>query len=177
MYAKTAGALPMKQTLLLKFVEHQSLRERLQTEFPEIDDDALRDTVEGLSNLPEVLAAVLRSHLDDVALTRALRSRLSDMQQRLSRIENRAEKKRALVASVMERADLRKLTEPDFTVSLRPTVPPLMITAEAEIPEKYWKPQPPKLDRKALIAALAAGQAVPGTVLGNGGMTIAVRTR
>jgi hypothetical protein len=163
--------------LLRHLAEHEHLRAQLRSQFPEEDDASLRDTLEGLSSLPEMLATVLRSHMDDVALTTALRARLSNMQQRLIRIEDRAEKKRALVASVMERADLRKLTEPDFTVSLRPTAPALMITAEAEIPEKYWKPQPPKLDRKALIAALAAGQAVPGTVLGNGGMTIAVRTR
>ena len=167
----------MDAHLLRQLAEHEYLRAQLHSQFPDADDASLRDTLEGLSSLPEMLAAVLRSHLDDVALTGALRSRLSDMQERLRRIEDRAEKKRALVTSVMARADLRKLTEPDFTVSLRPTAPPLMITAEAEIPEKYWKPQPPKLDRKSLIAALTAGQTVPGTVLGNGGMTIAVRTR
>ena len=167
----------MDAHLLRQLAEHEYLRAQLHSQFPDADDASLRDTLEGLSSLPEMLAAVLRSHLDDVALTGALRSRLSDMQERLRRIEDRAEKKRALVTSVMARADLRKLTEPDFTVSLRPTAPPLMITAEAEIPEKYWKPQQPKLDRKSLIAALTAGQTVPGTVLGNGGMTIAARTR
>ncbi len=167
----------MDAHLLRQLAEHEYLRAQLHSQFPDADDASLRDTLEGLSSLPEMLAAVLRSHLDDVALTGALRSRLSDMQERLRRIEDRAEKKRALVTSVMARADLRKLTEPDFTVSLRPTAPLLMITAEAEIPEKYWKPQQPKLDRKSLIAALTAGQTVPGTVLGNGSMTIAVRTR
>src|SRR5260221_9142366 len=151
----------------------EQIRDELRMEFPEVDEDALRDTLEGLSNLPEILAAILRSHLDDVAVVTALRTRLSDMQERLSRIEGRAEKKRALVTSVMARADLRKLTEPDFTVSLRPTAPPLMITAEAEIPEKYWKPQPPKLDRKSLIATLTPGQTGPGTAFANAGPTIA----
>jgi hypothetical protein len=76
----------------------------------------------------------------------------------------------------MERADLRKLTEPDFTVSLRPTPPPLVVTEETAIPATYWKPQPPKLDRKSLISALNSGIQVSGAILGNGGMTIAVRT-
>jgi len=137
----------------------------------------LRDTLEGISALPELVAAIVRSQLDDSALAAALRSRLGDMQERLARIEGRAEKKRALVASVMERTDLRKLTEPDFTVSLRPTPQPLVITAEGEIPATYWKPQAPKLDRSALIASLKAGEQVPGASLGNGGVTIAVRTR
>ncbi len=167
----------MDTHLLRQLAEHEHLRAQLYSQFPDADDVSLRDTLEGLSNLPEMLATILRSHLDDLALTAALRTRINDMQGRLSRLEDRAEKKRALVASVMERVDLRKLTEPDFTVSLRPTVPPLVVTAEAEIPEAYWRPQPSKLDRRALIAALTAGRTVPGATLGNGGMTIAVRTR
>jgi hypothetical protein len=156
---------------------HEYLRSWLRSEFPDIEDETLRDSVEGISDLPQVVAAVLRSHLDDLAMAGALRSRLVNMRERLTRIEARAEKKRALVASVMDRADLRKLTEPDFTVSLRPTAQPLVITAESEIPATYWKPQAPKLDRSALIASLKAGEQVPGASLGNGGVTIAVRTR
>ena len=156
---------------------YEHIRERLRSEYPDVDDELLHDTIEGLSDLPEIVATILRSHLDDIALATALRARLADMHERLSRIDARAEKKRALVASVMERADLRKLTEPDFTASLRLTPPPLVITAEGEIPAAYWKPQPPKLDRKGLIAALNSGIQVSGATLGNGGLTIAVRTR
>jgi hypothetical protein len=156
---------------------HEHVRERLRSEYPEVDDELLCDTLEGLSDLAEILATIIRSHLDDIALATALRDRLSDMHERLSRIEGRAEKKRTLVASVMERADLRKLIKPDFTVSLRPTPAPLLVTEETEIPAAYWKPQPPKLDRKGLIAALNGGTQVSGAMLGNGGVTIAVRTR
>jgi hypothetical protein len=167
----------MQPPLRNSLANHKHLRDLLRAEFPETDEDTLRDTLEGFSTLPEILAAILRSHLEDVALATALRVRLSDMQERLSRIEVRAEKKRALVAAVMERADLRKITEPDFTVSLRQTPPPLVITAESEVPATFWRPLPPKLDRRALLAALGAGERVPGVTLGNGGVTIAVRTR
>ncbi len=156
---------------------HQRLRERLEAEFPDADEETLGDTLEGISNLAEMLAAVLRSGLDDLALVKALKSRIADMQDRLSRIQSRAEKKRELVASTMEQADIRKLTEADFTVSLRSTRPPLVLTDENEIPEVYWKPQQPKLDRQGLIAALSAGESVPGAMFGNGGMTITVRTK
>ncbi len=99
------------------------------------------------------------------------------MQARLGRIEERARKKRDLVCSVMERADVRKLTEPDITVSLRPSRAPLVLTNESAIPEDYWKAQGPKLDRQGLIAALSAGRDVPGALLGNAPMTISVRTK
>jgi hypothetical protein len=99
------------------------------------------------------------------------------MQERITRFEQRAEKKRALITSVMERADLKKLAEPDFTASFRTTAPSLVITAEAEIPRDFWKPQPPKLDRQGLTAALRGGRNVPGAVLSNGQAAISVRTR
>jgi hypothetical protein len=167
----------MHAPLDLELQQYQYLRECLQTQFPDADEDTLRDTVEGLTNLPEILAALLRSHLDDVALVIALRGRIGEMEQRLARLEQRAERKRLLVTSVMERADLRKIMAPDFTVSLRPTLPPLVVLDEAAIPAAYWKPQPAKLDRKGLLAALNSGHTVPGAVLGNGAVTIAVRTR
>jgi len=167
----------MTLDLLQSLTEHEYLRERLRAEFPDVDEQTLSDTVEGLSTLPEALSAVVRSYLDDLALAAALGLRMGDMQERLGRIERRAEKKRALVTSVMERAGMKKLTEPDFTASLRAVAPSLVVLDEAAIPPVYWRPQPPKLDRQGLTAALRAGAAVAGAALGNGQMTISVRTK
>jgi hypothetical protein len=167
----------MYSPLHVELEQHRLLREKLAKEIPEADDELLRDTVEGLTRLPEMLAAILRSHLDDVAMMYALRERIGDMQERLARIESRSDRKRAIVATVMERADIKKLTEPDFTASLRSTPAPLVIIDEAKIPGEFWKPQPAKLDRRQLAASLSAGEAVPGATLGNGGMTVALRTR
>ncbi|HEV2546621.1 MAG TPA: siphovirus Gp157 family protein [Stellaceae bacterium] len=152
------------------------MREYLRREFS-ADGEALNDTLEGLSELPAILAAMLRFHLDDLALVSALRARMSDMHQRLGRIEARSEKKRGLVASVMEWAGIKKLTEPDLTASLRELPPALIVIEEGRIPEAFWKPQPPKLDRKALLATLEAGEVVAGAALGRGSTTLAVRTR
>ncbi len=156
---------------------HQYLRGRLQDEFPDADEETLRDTLEGMTNLTDMLAEVLRSQLGDQDLVAALKARIGDMQARCGRIEERAHKKRELVTSVMERADLKKLMEPDFTVSLRPIRPPLAVVDEDAVPEEFWKPQPPKLDRQGLISALAAGRDISGAILGNPPMTISVRTK
>jgi hypothetical protein len=157
--------------------EYEYLQQRLKAEFSDADEDIVRDTLESLSSLPEMLAYVLRSYLEDLALAAALGIRISDMQERVARIEQRAERKRALVSSVMGQADLKKLNEPDFTVSLRTTEPSFIITDERKIPPAFWQPQSPKLDRQALTAALRRGQSVPGAILGNGPSTISMRTR
>ena len=166
----------MSLNLLHSFAEHQYLRDRLEAEFPE-DEATLRDTLEGLSSLPEALAAVLRCYLDDLTLAAALGMRIDDMQERLSRIELRADKKRELVSSVMERADIKKLAEPDFTASLRASPPAIVVTDEGQIPQAYWKPQPPKLDRQGISAVLKSGAAVPGALLSNPEMVLSVRTK
>jgi hypothetical protein len=167
----------MQPDLRHRLAEYQYLRDRLQIDFPEADEQTLRDTLEGLSSLPEALAAVLRSYLDDLTLAAALGMRIGDMQERLTRVEHRADKKRELVTSVMERADIKKLAEPDFTASLRAVPPSVVVTDEDQIPQAYWRPQPPKLDRQGISGALKSGAAVPGAVLSNSEMMLSVRTK
>ncbi len=167
----------MSDPILHEVANHQYLRQQLEARFPNADEETLLDTLEGMTNLNEMVAEVIRSRLEDLALITGLRTRLSDMQARLGRLEDRAEKKKEIVATVMERAGLKKLMQPDFTLSLRPTAPPLVVVDEAQIPDAFWKSQAPKLDRQGLIGALTNGRDVPGATLGNGGMTISVRTK
>ncbi len=167
----------MSYPLVHELTYHEHLREQIRNEFPDIDEETLADTLEGLTNLNEMLGAVVRSHLDDMAIVEALKSRVADMQDRLSRIGKHADKKREIVTSVMEQADLKKLAEAEFTVSLRSSSAPLVVTEEGDVPEPYWKPQAPRLDRQGLIVALKSGQQIPGAVLGNPRMAIAIRTK
>jgi hypothetical protein len=103
--------------------------------------------------------------------------RIGDMQERLSRIEIRVEKKRETITGVMEKADLKKLEQPDFTASLRAVAPGLVVCDEGLIPAEYWKPQPAELDKRGLLAALNGGASVPGAGLGNGGTTLSGQRR
>ena len=167
----------MEPALSHSLVAYAAIREYVRREFPEADEQTLCDTVEGLTELPSILATLVRSYLDDLAFLAALRTRILDMQERFARIEHRADKKRAVVASVMERAGIKKLTEPDFTATLRDVPPGLIVIEEGKIAEAFWKLQPPKLDRKALLAALKAGELEVGAALSNGSTTLAVRTR
>jgi Siphovirus Gp157 len=168
----------MQPVLVRSLAEHAYLREHLLAEYREtIDEETLRDTLEGISSLPEVLAEVVRSYLDDLTIAAALGMRIQEMQGRLSRIEVRIDKKRSLITSAMERADIKKLDQPDFTASLRAVPAGLVVADETLIPSDYWRPQLPKLDKRGLLAALNGGGAVPGAALGNGGTTLSVRTK
>ena len=167
----------MSRVLFNEIGHHQYLREQLEAQFTDIDEETLLDTLEGLTDLHEMIAEVVRSRQDDLAYIAAVRARISDMQVRLARLDQRADKKKEIVTSVMERAGIKKITEADFTLTLRSTTPPLVVIEEKQIPEEFWKPQPPKLDRQGLISVLRGGQEVSGVALGNGGVTISVRTK
>jgi hypothetical protein len=156
---------------------HLVFRERLREAFPDVDDECLQDTLEGLTNLSEMLAEVLRSLLADEDFVGALKKRIGEMQARSTRLAERARKKRELVSQVMAEAEIKRLVEADFTVSLRASRAPLVVVDEELIPEAFWRPQAPKLDRQALTAVLSAGQGVEGAILGNPPMTITVRTK
>jgi hypothetical protein len=157
--------------------KYQMLRERLLAEYPTIDDETLTDTLEGITNLHEMIATVIRSTLVDEALSAGLRLRLNDMKERLSRLEERTAKKRALALEAMSEVGLGKLEQPDFTASLRAGAPSVMVTAEDAIPEIYWVPQPPKLDRQALLSELKRSVDVPGAQLSNAKPVLTVRTK
>ena len=153
------------------------LRQKLLEAFPEADDETIRDTLEGLTTLHELIAEIIRSALIDEALHHGLRSRLQDMKERLSRLEARAVKKRELALEAMSEADLRKIEQPDFTASARNGPPSLVVVAEDQVPETYWVPQLPKLDRQALLGDLKQGDDVPGAQLSNPKPVLSVRTK
>ena len=167
----------MDHKLRKELAHHEYLLDRLRKDFPDADEETLADTASGESNLTDMIGVVVRSMLDDRAFATALRERKSDMQARLERLEQRAEKKRVLVIEVMERAGLKKLTEPDFTASLRAGRPPIVLIDEEAVPAEYWRPQPAKLDKHQLYSALRDGRDIPGAALANAEPTISVRTR
>ena len=156
---------------------YQELGNRLQADFPALDHETLTDTLEGITDLHEMIAAVIRSALVDEALHAGLRLRVDDMKERLSRLELRASKKRLLALEAMTEAGLSKLEQQDFTASARARSPALIVIAEETIPEAYWLPQPPKLDRQGLLGELKRGAVIPGAELSNPKPVLMVRTK
>jgi Gp157 protein len=167
----------MPAPLSVESTKYVHLKERLLSTWPQLDEDTLADTLEGITDLHEMIAAVIRSALVDEALQSGLRSRLEEMRTRLSRLGERGAKKRELALEAMCEVGLKKLQQPDFTASARSGPPGLVVTAEETIPTDFWVPQPPKLDRQGLLGSLKRGQAVPGAELSNPKPYLSVRTK
>jgi uncharacterized protein YutE (UPF0331/DUF86 family) len=126
---------PLAPVLKIHARHYAGLKDRLVKEFPALDEETLSDTLEGISDLHEMIAAVIRSALVDEALYAGLRFRVDDMKERLSRLELRASKKRQLAVEAMTDVGLTKLEQPDFTASARAGSPALILVAEDRIPE------------------------------------------
>jgi hypothetical protein len=158
-------------------IHYKALLARLQTEDPTLDERTLADTVDGLTDVHEILAAIIRAALADEALASGLKGRIGEMEDRLGRLQDRAAKRRQIVRETMAELELKKLQAPDFTASLRPGFPSLVVIDENEIPSIYWEPRDPKLDRATLVADLKQGNAIAGAALSHPEPVLSVRTR
>jgi Siphovirus Gp157 len=156
---------------------YRAIRDRLRTQDPEIDERTLADTVEGLTDLHQILEAIIRSALEDEALATGLKGRIAEMEDRLERFKDRASKRRQIAKDVMVELDLKKLQAPDFTASIRPGMPALMVIDEQAVPSIYWEPREPKLNRQGLLADLKQGSEITGVALANPEPVLSVRVK
>ena len=156
---------------------YRSIRDRIRAEDPTIDERTLADTVEGLTDLHEILAAIIRSALSDEALASGLKNRVGEMQERLDRLQDRASKRRQIAKDVMIELDIKKITAPDFSVSIRPGLPALQVLNEASVPSIYWQPGAPRLKRQELLSELKTGTEIDGVTLSNPEPVLNVRVK
>lgn len=156
---------------------YRAIRDRIRALEPQIDEQTLADTVEGLTDVHEILAAVLRAALADEALATGLKCRLTEMEDRLARLKDRASKRRQIAKDVMVELDLKKLAAPDFSASIRAGLPALVVLDEDVVPKTYWEPGEPRLRRQLLANDLKGGAEVAGATLSNPEPVLSVRTR
>ena len=158
-------------------IHYRAIRDRVRTIEPGIDEQTLADTVEGLTDLHEIVQAIIRSALVEEALAKGLKCRIAEMQDRLRRFEDRVSKRRQIAKDVMLEIGLKKLVAPDFTVSVSPGTPALMVIDEDAVPKTYWEPGEPRLRRQILANDLKQGEEVPGASLSDPEPFLVVRTR
>jgi len=163
--------------LAFSAINYRAVRDRIRAQDPEIDEQTLADTVEGLTDLNEIVIALIRSALADEALVKALKCRIADMQGRLDRLQDRASKRRQIARDVMTDLDLKRLIAPDFTASIREGIPSLVVIDADAVPKSYWEPSEPRLRRQVLASDLKQGAEIEGVALSNPEPVLSVRTR
>lgn len=141
------------------------------------DEDFIRDTLEGETDLPAIIRSLLAGIGEDEAMAEGIDAYAKELAGRKERLASRAKLKRTLICTALEIAG-RKTIETDVgTVTLSAVKPKAIVTEEADIPAEFFKPQPPMLDQSALSTALREGREVKGATLSNGGNTVRILRR
>lgn len=132
----------------------------------EADMEALQDTMEGLegeiTDKAESIAKLMKSIEADEQAIKAEEERLYA---RRKALENRRTSIKEYLQQQLIRAGIDKVKGTMFTVSIQNNPPSVNIQDDAAVPDKYYIPQPPKLDKKALLDDLKAGAVYEGITI------------
>lgn len=146
----------------------------LYDEKGDIDAKFLLDTIEGETDLHDMLLEIDDSVAEYEAKADAIKIRIEAMQKRKARMERSADTLRTIIMSAMDRAGIQKIEGPVSTLSVKNKPRALIVTNESLIPSDYFEINP-KLDRKKLIADLKEEKKIEGAELDNGGISLQIR--
>jgi len=140
------------------------------------DEQCLLDTLEGETDIADILVRLQRQRDEADDSAAVLKSRVEVLQQRKARFEDRSERLKMLICDIMQRTDLKKLESPEFTISLREGKESVSIAVEEFISDEYARIETiRKLDKKAIAQDLKLGKIIPGASIVRGDPTVAVR--
>lgn len=170
-------------------IEHTLLREKnaardlltnLRHEGGADDAELVADAIEGETNLLEAISAAL-DEIDECDVIEAgCKAKAAEFEARGSVAAKRRDRIRAAIEQAMVATEQPSLRLPAATLSITRRPPGLIVTNEADIPARFYvqpPAPPPKLDKKALLAALNANEAIPGAGLDNGTVSLTVRRK
>lgn len=126
----------------------------------DIDEQTFLDTLEAmdftadLEAKAEGYAKVITNLQGEIALCRAEEDRLAE-NRRAKEMNIKRMKERLQQAMDMMGRD--KIKTPLFSLSVQNNPPSVSIEDEKAVPDQYLIPQPPKVDKKAILAAVKAG--------------------
>ncbi|MDR3736067.1 MAG: siphovirus Gp157 family protein [Acidobacteriaceae bacterium] len=140
---------------------------------PATDAEALQSASGGVYNK---LYALVRAVGEAEAFADSIKYRIDDLAIRKARYDARARSLRNAVVSIMDILGEQKLTQPDFTVSVRAGSPGVVITDADNLPDRFVKiTRAP--DKAALKVALSDGEVIDGVEWSNPRPSLTIRTK
>ena len=157
---------------------YQMLKEQLQRGYPELldDDDALLGTLEGMSDVHEIIAGLIRDAQRAAAMANGIAEIMKDNAARKSRLEVRSDRLRGVALSMMQDCGIPKITAPDLTISVSSGVPRVIITNDDCVPDALCViTRAPK--KSEIAKLLKSGEFVPYATLSNAPQVLKVTAR
>lgn len=125
---------------------------------PDLEDDeeALLDTLDGETNLSNVLASLARAAVYREAQAKAMKDLIKRYRERQARHEAANESIRKVIIDALVRTNQKNVKHADVTISLRPLAPKYSLVADTDIemlPDDYLKTEIVKsVDMEKVIA-------------------------
>lgn len=156
--------MPQPNDLAVALQNDRSLKAQLIAQFPELGDDeqALIDTLDGLSDLDEQIVTALRLAIEREAMAEGLAGLIKQMADRKARLAIGAENIRSAVLSTMVEAGRSKIMSADMTITVTPGRPGVTVIDDASLPSDMVVVTR-RADMKAINAAVKVGRVIPGT--------------
>ena len=156
---------------------YQTIREQLMHEYELLpEDQCLIDTLDGLTDLKDIISALVRDSMRTKAMANALGSIIADNTRRKARFEAKANRLRALALHAMSEAGISKIDAPDYTISNTEGQQRVIITDEDAVPDEFCKIE--RTPMKTQIAdELKSGRFVPYAVWSNPEKVLKVYTK
>ena len=142
------------------------------------DEETYSDTLEGETNVMDLLDGEIAAMQFDEALAEAIKAQEDALRVRRERVSMRAEAHKKNLKLILKHAVLQKAERPRATVSIRPGSLSVRIVDEAEIPSQLMREKVTRApDKAAIKAQIEAGVEVPGAVIERGDDTVSVRVK
>lgn len=121
-------------------------------------------------------AEAVAAFIDKVGgMAETLKRREESIATRRKALENTAQRLKTYLKAMMEKTGTKKVESPLFRITLAKAPAALEIYDESQIPSAYWIPQPAKLDKQSIKAAIKDGATIPGAKLGAAGTSLRIK--
>lgn len=138
----------------------------------DLPPEVIADTIEGMGgDIQEKCTNVGFVIRNMEALAAQINEAEQAMAARRKALESRAEHVREYLLRNMQACQISKIESPYLTLSVLTNPPKVVIDDPEQVPDEYWRQPPvplPELDKKAIAAAIKAGQTVAGAHIESG---------
>ncbi len=159
---------------------HDSLKKLKENRYSIEPEDcaSLGDGLLQASDFEELCLDIAESAVEHELQAKAVAERIAELTERKGRLLRTSENLRNVILQSMEIKGTQNIKSPTLTLSIAKRGGDLVITDEALIPSRFFKPQPPVLDKKALKeSVITDGEVIEGTTIGNGSISLTIRRK
>lgn len=133
-------------------------------ENPEVDEQTIRDTMEGIEGELEIkaeaYAKVILNIESDISVIKSEEKRLAD---RRKTLENNIKRMKEALQYVMETTGKTKFKTELFSFNVQNNAPSVVIDVDVhDLPERFWKVKEPEADKTKIKEALKQGEDLGG---------------